>query len=178
MAVSIRFNTTDFERAVQQLRDRAPIAIVRALNRSIGSAKTLLVRDTAADMKLRVGDVRDAVTVSNASPANHAVQLHASSKQIPAIAFGARGPEPSRGRGRGVTARLPGGRYPHAFIATIRGRRGVYQRRGRARIPIAQLRGPSVAHVAQKHVPAALERGVEQLHKNLEHEFKFALSQK
>ena len=87
---------------------------------------------------------------------------------------------PSRGRGRGVTAKVGPSRtrYPHAFLAQMRsGHLGVFQRVGRTRLPIRELRGPSIAHVFGKYVAVGIARGEEQLKKNLQSEFRFALRQ-
>lgn len=176
----MRFNTAQFERAIAQLEDRAPAAIARALNRSAGSTKTVMVRAVAADTKLKVGVVRDQIKVQEAKPVAHrlAAIISVTGKRIPLIDFGARGPEPSRGRGRGVTARLPTGkgRYPNAFIERMKsGHRGVFQRRGKGRLPIYELFGPSLPRVFTKHVREGLRRGQEALQKNLAHELRFAL---
>jgi hypothetical protein len=153
-----------------------------------------MVRAIAADMGLKQGDVKRYVTTRLASVSSAADQLSAavvaSGARIPLIRFSARGPEPSRGRGRGVTARLPTGpgRYPQAFIATMRsGHRGVYIRPGAssrrsvgarsANLPITELHGPSIPLVFGKHLEAGLARGEEQLRKNLVHELRFALQE-
>lgn len=160
--------------------DRFPGAIVRALNRAGVSTRTLMASRVADDMKLRVGTVRDQLILDRASRGKPQVRISVSGKRIPLYAFGARGPYPSRGRGRGVTARLPApgrGRYPHAFIATMRsGHVGVFQRRGRDRLPIDELHGPSLPHVFAKFSAEGLARGQESLLKNLQSELQFALS--
>lgn len=177
--ISVQLNTKDLVGRLDRLVDRAPQAIARALNRSIASAKTAMVREIAADMDLAAGVVRDTIGVVEASaPDRMKATLTAIPTRIPLLAFHARGPEPSRGRGNGVTARLPGGagQYPHAFIATMgSGHRGVFQRVGTQRLPIRELHGPSVLHVFVKHVAVGLARGEEQLVKNLQSELRFAI---
>jgi hypothetical protein len=89
-----------------------------------------------------------------------------------------------------VTARLPTGlgKYPQAFIATMRsGHRGVFMRVGAssrrsagarsANLPITELHGPSIPLVFGKHLAAGLARGEAQLRKNLVHELRFALQE-
>jgi len=179
---SMRFNTTQIERAITQLGDRAPRAIARALNRSALSTRTLMVRHMAKDMGLNVRKVREQVEIEEAKPTKDRLRARviASGKRIPLIDFRARGPEPSRGRGRGVSARLPGGkgRYPNAFISTMKsGHRGVFQRKGKGRLPIYELFGPSLPHVFTKYVPDGLARGEEAMQKNLAHELSYALKQ-
>ena len=185
--VRIQLHSEAAERAIEQYGHRAARAVARAVNRSVASGRTLMSRHISRDMGTPVGTVRDRIGVREASPTRLVAQLTASAKRIPLIDFKARGPEPSRGRGRGVTARLPGGagRYPHAFIATMRStHRGVFQRvpgkrfmRGRGRRQaIYELFGPSIAKVFSKHGAVARARVLEQLDKNLQSELKFALS--
>ena len=181
IAVALR---TTSPAAVAKIRAKAPIAIVRALNRAIDSTKTIMLREVSGDIKVKIGDLRDKITVQRARPDLHRARLYASPKRIPLIDFGATGPEPSRGRGRGVTARLTSSRarYPNAFIATMKsGHRGVYRRGSKAgpsksRLPIRELFGPSIAHVFARHEDVGLARGIEQLRKNLQSEFRFALA--
>lgn len=175
-SVSVRLRSEEAERTLRLLRQRAPRAITRALNRAGGSARTFMAREVSRDMRLKVGTVRDRLRVREAKAESLTYRLEASLKRLPLIEFQpVRGPEPSRGRGRGVTARTTTGRYPHAFLATMRsGHRGVFERVGRARLAIRELKGPSIGHVFTKHAPAGLARGEEQLIKNLRHELRFA----
>lgn len=190
-AITLNFRTDATERAIRQLKAKAPAAIARALNRSIASGKTVMVRAIAQDMGLKQADIRDKVLITPATPQRLVAQLAASRKKIPLIDFGAKGPMPSRGQGKGVTARNPGGagRYPHAFIATVgTGRHtGVFERRAGAnrhskqprfgQLPIRELFGPSLGHVFDKYRPMGLARAEEQLVKNVAHELRFALTQ-
>lgn len=176
--------------AIRRLKDRAPIAIARALNRSVDSGRTAMTRKIAEDLSTKVGVVRERIYVVKATVRNHVAEIRASAKRIPLVDFGARGPLPSRGRGR-VTAKLQGKReYPRAFMARmpsghlgvfVRGGKGAPEalRRGpkpnRSQLPIRELFGPSVAHVFLKHLEFALARSREQLVKNLQHEFRYEL---
>lgn len=161
---------------LQRLRERSPRAISRALNRSIASGRTFMAREIAKDMGLKVSTVRDRIRLVEARPGQESARLEASLKRIPLIDFGARGPEPSRGRGKGVTARTRAKRYPNAFIATMHsGHRGVFRRVVTKRLPIVELFERSIGYVFNKFKPAGMRRAVEQLQKNLQHEFRFAL---
>lgn len=178
---TVAFNTKDADRGFDRLLENARPAIARALNRSTGSARTAMTRAVAADMGLKAGDVRTRIAVTEATPNNLSTTFYASNKRVPLIDFRARGPEPSRGRGRGVTARIPGGagRYPNAFIATMPGgHRGVFiRKRGAGRLPITELHGPSIAQSFTKHRDVGIARAKEQLPKNLQSELKFAARQ-
>jgi hypothetical protein len=178
--ITTRFDTSDFRAGITRFRQKAPKAIARALNRSIRSGQTQAVRDVSKDVGLNQAAVRDRVTLSDATPSALVARLGFSLARIALIHFGATGPRPSRGKGRGVSYRIGGrrGRLPHAFIATMRsGHRGVFARTRQARLPVRELRGPSVGHVFEKHLPAAKARAGEQLTKNLAHELKFALTE-
>lgn len=186
--VTLTFTTTS-ARAIDRLKAKAPIAQARALNRAIASAKTVMVREISQFTSLEASQVRDKIGVEQARPDRHRARLSASYKKIPLIQFRATGPEPSRGKGGGVSATVGGtrSRYPHAFIATMRpsGHRGVFQRYAgvavKSRDPrtqgIRQRFGPSIAHVFVKFRAVGLARGEEQLLKNLQSEFRFVLSQ-
>lgn len=152
--------------------------LVRALNRSISSGRTVMVRAMAGDTGLRSKDVRDAMVMREASSNRLEASLAARLKRIPLIDFKAKGPEPSRGKGRGVSYRLPGGagRIENAFIATMRsGHRGVYKRRTKDRLPIDELKGPSLGQVFRKFRPAGVARVTEVFDANFDHELSFAI---
>jgi hypothetical protein len=124
--------------------------------------------------------------MTQATIATPFARLKASLKRIPLFDFGAKGPVPSRGKGRGVTVK--GKRYPHAFIATVGSGRhtGVFQRRPganrrgpaphRSQLPIYELFGRSIGRVFIKFRPLGHARALEALAKNIQSEFQFALS--
>jgi len=187
---SMSFDTRPLAAFVSQLRATAgPVVIARAINKTADSEKVAFSRDIAKKMALKVGVVKNAIRVERATGSRQAARVITAGARIPLIDFGARGQEPSRGRGRGVSARLPGGRgrYPHAFIATMRsGHRGVFERvpggrrhglpPNRSQLPIYELFGPSITRVFERLIPASDARRTETLLKNLQHEFQFALS--
>lgn len=184
----VQYNADATIAALDQLGQRSAAAITRALKRTGTSVQVVMARAVAEDMGLPVGVVRQKVSL-RVSAADQVATISVSGARIPLIDFKATGQEPSRGRGRGVSARLGGARtrYPNAFIATMRsGHRGVFTRVGQSsrrsaggrsnNLPIAELMGPSLPHVFTKHIPLGIERAQEQLAKNLEHELQFALS--
>ena len=173
----------------QAFKQRIPAATARALNRSIASAKTAMNRVIAEDMGLRVGKVSELIRIQNATEDALVARLYASFKRTLVVDYDASGPQPSRGKGRGVTARAGGGRvrYEDAFISTMRsGHRGVFKRAGASsrkspgawsrNLPIVELRRASIARVFEKHKEIGMARGQEQLVKNLASEFRFVLS--
>src|SRR3954462_15110896 len=154
----------DVQYALRDYPKKATRAIVRAMNRALTSGRTLLVQRIAADTGLKSGDIKKAMTVREASSQSLEARLGLGLKRIPLIAFNARGPEPSRGKGRGVSYRLKGGggRIASAFIGTMRGGpRGVFRGSGKSRLPIRALFGPSIGHVFAKFRPEGIARARE-----------------
>lgn len=159
---------------LERLGSRAPVAISRALNRAGTSGRAGMVTAISRDMRLKAGTVRERIHLDNATPTKLSVTFYASAQRVPVYDFGAKGPVPSRGRGRGVTAKTPARRYPRAFIATMRsGHVGVFQRVGTSRLPIRELFGPSIAHVFVKHLAVGIARAKESLAKNLGSEIRY-----
>jgi hypothetical protein len=158
-----------------RLRAAYPQAEVRALNRAAVSARTAMVPLMAKDLGVKQGDVKDNVKTRNATLATRFSRLSASLKRLSLYALGAKGPVPSRGKGRGVTVK--GKRYPHAFIATVgAGHTGVFQRRTTKRLPIFELRAASLGHVFRKYLEQGRAAALASLAKNIQSELKFALS--
>ena len=189
-AVRLSFDMSQYNTATRRARSRIRVSVSRALNRCARTGRTVLVREIARDMKVPQNQVRDRVLLDRSTSARLVATFYASAKRLGVIAFNARGPEPSMGRGRGVTAKLPGRRYPHAFIATMpSGHRGVFERvpgkymvrrgpkgGGGRREAIRELFGPSIAHVFSKVRPAGERAATEAFPKHIQSELKFALT--
>lgn len=156
---------------------KAQKVIVRAINRGIVAARTQVSRDVARDSGLKVSVVRQAIRQRNATLGLPQARLATGLSRIPLVNFGARGPEPSRGRGRGVTYKVGTGgrgRVANAFLATMQsGHRGVFKRVATKRLGIVELFGPSLGQVFAKYRAAALERGLEVFTNTLDHELDY-----
>lgn len=162
--INIEVDSKKVTEALDVAPKKTGIALLRALKKGGKEAKTLSNRVIAKDMGIKVGDVRARIRLEVPTAQTLSAKLRASLKRIPLIKFGARGPEPSRGRGRGVTYRGKGGRkrHPHAFIATMPGgHRGVFERKGEGRLPVRQLYGPSIGRVFDEHRKEIMARGEE-----------------
>lgn len=179
---------TGFEQAIATLRNPAK-PLVRAINRSADSGRTIGARLVAADMGLKVGAAKEFIFVRKATDGKLEATITASAKRVPVLDFSARGPEPSRGRGSGVRARTRTGRYPHAFIATVKtagpvsqgrthgGHRGVFQRKdGAPRLKIYELFDISIWTSFNKQRGEIEARVQGQLDKNVASEINYALS--
>lgn len=164
------------------------VAAARAMNRSITSANSLLVKSVADDLKVKQKDVRDAMTVTLATAARLVARIAAPFRRLwlyDLIQGGAdpKGPFPSRGR---RVLRIRGKSYPDAFVARVGRHWGIFKRIGAAwksrgawskNLPILELKGPSIGRVATKYRPQALARVQEVFAKNFSHELGFARTQ-
>jgi hypothetical protein len=148
----------------------------RSLSRAANSAKTAMVKVMAADLGARQSDIKRYVWTQPASATNLTARVYPQGKRgIPLIKLGATGPEPSRGQGA-VKVKV-GGDYPSAFIATMptSGHRGVFQRKGAKRLPIAELRTAPIPDVFRRFRAVGVARAAEALKTNLVADLKFAL---
>ena len=182
MNITITAETGDVLGRLSDLGRGAPLALSRALNRTGGQARTVLVRGLAAETSLTQARIRKNVPLVSATRDNPVATLKVLGRPIPLIMLGARGPEPSRGQGGGVTYRFGGvsGRLPHAFIATMRsGHRAVWQRAGTKRLPIAQEFGPALPEFAEKPemIQAVTAKAVEAFPVALDHEIRYLMQQ-
>lgn len=185
---TVEFPEAQINRAITELGNRAPRAIVRAINRGAVTARTVMARDMADDTGLGVRTVTAELNISKATPERMQGRISVSGSPIPLIKW-----NPSVSKRNGVRAKLPPpgkGHYPHAFKARMpTGHVGIYSRtqhtrgakvmgrRGKATLEkIDQLHGPSLPSVFRKLSPKAIAAGQESLLKNLEHEIAFELS--
>lgn len=175
---------------------------MRAINRALDKTNTFASRSVAEDVGLTRRAIDRAIEEKRATLADPTAQLRVGGYRdargrfyrggrIPLIDLSAMGPEPSRGKGAGVSYRLRGGRgrRQDAFIATMpSGHRGVFIR-SRLRLsgkrahgawgpnlPIQELFGPSPSRVfASKFVAAAVALGEQTLADELNRQMDVAL---
>ncbi len=176
----------DLRAELDGMSRQAPAILARTLNRAGVAGKTAMVKAVRADTGLTEKAINREIAVDKANRSRLQVSFTIQGQRIPLIAFQARGPEPSRGRGKGVSYRLPTGRgrIANAFIATMpTGHRGVFKRipgnrRGpkpnRSQLPIRELFGPSIPHVFLKFEDVFQRAAQESFESNLRHEIDFA----
>ena len=144
------------ERLLSEAPKRLPSAIVRGLNDTANHARAESVRRICAEWAVKPAAARKALTIRRASAARQEAAVEAVGGRgygIPLVSFGARQTR------RGVTYRLKkaGGRnlVKGAFLATMRsGHRGVFVRKGKARLPIAEKRAISIMGMWQDVIDA------------------------
>lgn len=160
---------------LEALGKDAPKASARAINRTLATVNTQAVRGIAEDLGVAQKHVRPSLRIYRANTNSLRGSLQGTGRRIPLYDFAARQTK------KGVSYRMQGQRktIASAFIATMRsGHTGVFARKGGAkRLPIAELKGPSVPHVFRKHITSALRAFTEsEFGKNLRHEIGYLLT--
>lgn len=181
----IRFDPAALSAAVRQFGQKTPQAMRRAIRKAGTAARAEMGTLIAADTGLPARKIKDEIRLVFIG--NDAAQLTVQGGRLPLINFRATGPEPSRGKGRGVSYSLPGGRgrIADGFIATMpNGHRGVFRRKagatarrgpkGWTTLPIQELRGPSIVNVFRKFLAEATARGQKALAAALRYEMERA----
>lgn len=116
------------------------------LNRTATEARTKIARSLAPRTGLNIKDVRDRTILRRATYSRWRSGVSISRKRIPLARFGARQTK------KGVTYKQGSGRkrvlIRHAFISQMPGgHTGVFRRKYSRRLPIVELRGPSLGQV-------------------------------
>jgi hypothetical protein len=166
------------ERRMRGTAQKLPLAIARALNRAIGSARTQARRRISAETGLQAKFAVRGMAVERATGETLTATLRVSERIIPLFAYtGAKGFRSGKGIA-GQSYRL--GAVPAgAFFAEMRtGHRGVFARAGRARFPIRELPGPPLPRViVEKRIFEALQGPARQtFERRLEHETRRLLA--
>lgn len=179
-ALKLKFNTAQLKKALRECPEAIKRAEVRALNRAGVTMRARAPREMSNNLggAVKIGALKEIIAIRPATQERRTVAIEVTGERIPLIDFGARGPEPSRGKGRGVTVRLKGGlqRHVNAFIATMKsGHRGVFERIGRMRLPIFEKFGPSMPQVFRTVSPTVRAAGIDSLYKNLGSELNHEL---
>lgn len=183
--VTVRLDAQGLDDALIRLGQKASLAKMRALNRTIKTAETYARRALAQDTGLpsSVAGKALAVTKATVTRPDEAI-LEATGARLTLYVY------TRQRKVKGVpTGR---GRKPGAFIARVKaGHRGdvhygIFKRKGKSRsrkglkspspgLPIVELRGPSLPHVfTSAAIMDGLVRAAEEaLVKNLRHEIQF-----
>jgi hypothetical protein len=194
MEVTIRVDTREAERALVGIKNGAPKAITRAINRTLVTVRAAAVKEIAADTALPSRVVRSATEIRNATWENPTGRVVVTGGRLSLYHFKARETK------RGVSYRNPGGMgqfVPGAFIRRVKssaqrvqgldGHLGVFLRRRPSvrksvgawgpNLPIDQLFGPSLPWVLMRsRIRQAMQQlGTETLEKNLAHEVNYVL---
>lgn len=141
ISIKIEADLSDFRGDLRLSRKRMNNALRNAVNDTGRQVMTHSARAVARAAGFKVSAAKKGFWLSRATPRNLEADVIARGKAQPLMAFGARQTK------KGVTAKAWGKRksYAGSFIATMRsGHKGVFTRKGKARLPVKELWGPSV----------------------------------
>jgi len=176
----IQIDPKQIERAEILLKDipnGASKAIVNALNRSVEGARTDAVKKVRERYIIKAKDVRDTIQIKKATYDDLTAIVKASGSPVALSKFKITPSSPPKTRRKKpIIARVTrggGGPIPGAFVAKMEsGHVGVFERVGKARLPIKQLYGPSVPQMLghESVTEYVEEQAREKVEKRLEHE--------
>jgi hypothetical protein len=169
MAMSVRISVK-WDRSQIAALESGPLK--GALKRALRKAGATALRDMRAEASKRIRQrkrikssyIRDAITMRRPNGGDIASMewaIDVSGKPVPLIAY------PNRQTRKGVSVEVNRGKrtlIKGAFLATMRsGHKGVFRRRGRARLPIEELRGsrPVDALLHEGEAQGVADRGGE-----------------
>lgn len=146
-AVEIVYNPAklkDVVRALAGVPKGLPKVLARAVNKTATRGRTKVIRTVAQEISIRQGDLRRRnVRMKRATYRQPVAYIIISGRRIPLIAFKAYGSR--RGVSYRISRREGRQRIREAWVESfISGHWAVVRRRGRARLPLVELRGPSV----------------------------------
>ena len=177
--LEIRYDKDKIRRLERELagfpRNSLPKVMSRGLNRTATGARTATSRMLAGEASLKISDVRKRITLKKATYRSWRAGIKISRQRIPLISFGARQTK------KGITYKKAGERVliKHAFKATMKsGHTGVFRRMTSRRLPIAELRGPSMGQVfvgAQDKASVIYRDSMRKLEKNIHDQVRMIL---
>lgn len=161
-------------RLLESMGDRARPLISKSLNRAGRGVVTDASRGVRQEYNVKARPIRESFSVHQASRTQLSVRVASTGSPISLYHFGPRPRQPGRRPKRGVSVKVTDVRkkIPGSFIANVGSTRGVFQRKGRSRLPILKLTGPSVPQMLNE-VSSDLQQGAEErFSKNLDHEIE------
>jgi len=147
--ISVGADAQQFADVIETLagvRNGAPRAINAAINRTLTTGRSNLVKRVRQEIKISASDFRDAISLKKSSFSNLSGSIRLSRKRMPLSRFSPV-QEPA---GASVLVRMGAGRQvlKHTFLATMKsGHLGVFERIGAKRLPIRERYGPTIVGV-------------------------------
>lgn len=132
-------------------------AVVRTINRAMDQANTAARREISEKLGVKQKDLKTRITVIRATSKNPTAELLIANKKVPLVAFSPRPVKVMSARGPriGVSVVIDGVRQivKGAFLTDMRsGKRGVFERKGRKRLPIRQMFAAEISKLINMNV--------------------------
>lgn len=164
------------EKMLRGIEGAAPKALARAINRAVEGARSEGVRKVRDEYTARARDIRDTIRISRAKPNRPQAVI---SSIGPALSLSAFKYSPASVNGRRRTpirvAVKRGERdaLERSFVARVGGgKKAIYERVGKSRLPIRKLTGPSVPQMIGNPlvIDSMADRAREVMDQRLDHE--------
>jgi len=149
MSIQIRIDDAELQSVRQrlgELQHKAPNVIANALNRSISNIKANVPKEVRKDYHAKSADIKATLKVFKASTSKLQAEVKSSGKTLGLDKFkvSPMTANPKRKSQLKIAVKKSGTKQIlGAFVANINGTK-VFQRDGKARLPISRLMGPSV----------------------------------
>ena len=186
---SIQFDKRQLDlvkKTFSEIKNGAPRVIVRSLNKTAAKAKTEASKEIRKVVTLKAKTVKDAIKITKPNFKNLSAKLTISGRPLPLINYGLAKNIFVKGGGLGARAgikvkvRKNRGieKHPNAFFAQMKsGHKGIYERKGKKRLPIEEKAGPSIPAVFQFNGESKVSlNAANNLQTNLDREIAFLLS--
>lgn len=174
--LEIKDNLKAVNKSLRQMDKAVRQATLSSINRATQRAKTETGRKVREKYIVKQKEVLQTISIRKAKGAALSATLTSKGHTIPLIKFGVSPRKRLKRPPKAVKAAVYRGGakkpIPGAFIATAGSHLGVFERQGKKRLPIKELRGPAVPSMAgnevvRKHVQKVYG---EEMQKRLPHE--------
>lgn len=164
----------DAESKLGELSNQAPTAISRALNRAATNVNSNIKKELRKEYNIKAGDIGATLSTLKANKASLKAEVKSSGALIPLDKFkvSPKTVNPKRKSQIKIGVKKDGLKTVlGAFVAEVSGKK-VFQRKGKSRLPIKRLFGPSIPQMlGNEEIRSEIERqGQETFYKRLEHE--------
>ncbi len=146
---------------------------VRALNKTATQGRNIAQREIRRTINVKASRIKKVLSVKRAANSNPMAAIRAGYRQFPVVWYNG-----VRQTKKGVSVKMrkdmPRFLFKGAFIAEMPGgHRGAFRRRGKARLPIKELKGPNPQSVFAEHIDIILKKNDAVLERVYNHELDF-----
>lgn len=179
--IEVKDNLKQVNRSLKQMDKAVRQATLSSLNRATQRAKTETGRKVREKYIVKQKEVLETIKVQKAKAGGLTATLTSKGHTIPLIRFGVAPRRKLKKAPKALKAAVYRGGakkpIPGAFIATAGSHLGVFERSGKKRLPIRELRGPAVPSMAANDEVREHVQGVfgEEMLKRLPHELNRTL---
>jgi hypothetical protein len=184
--IDIKLNDAELRKLEMMLRgipNALPKVISRGINRAASPTKGEISKGIREEINATAKRVNERLKLTPATYQKWFASIHISSARLPLMTFGAK----RTAKGVSYKIKKDGGRQmiPHTFIAGVTTghedveHKGVFVRRGKVRLPIRELWGPSIGAVFQGSelfINRIKNNAVQRLEHNINEQIKYLMS--